>query len=106
MLLDTDRFCYRCGAAQSARPPQPIPRIEPGARETALEDVIHDLESKLAKTVPKEEADSLRTRLQGVQADADRIELLDKISKLETKLAESAPRDEVRRLYVEVEELE
>lgn len=150
-LLDSDRFCDKCGAAQPTRPPEPevhrklprsLPKTEREALKASFEAKIgdleaklvaskkeadtlrvrsRDLESKLAKSIPRREAEAASVKLQGemkqlkeklasslprVEVQAAEAELLDKVTKLEAKLAESVPGDVAERLHVEIEEVE
>jgi len=122
-LLDSDRFCDNCGAAQPMRPPQPesyrqptesVPRTELESLRASLAAKIGDLEAKLAESVPRQEVDTLHIKLRQLEsllavsiprraAKAEADSLRAKIAQLQDSLAGSVPKAE---LEAKVNELE
>ena len=114
-LLDSDRFCDRCGAAQPTRPPQresyrqpteSVPRTELDSLKATLEARIGDLEAKLAVSVPRREVDTLRVKLRQLEsllaasiprreAKAEADSLRARIALLQDNLAELVPKAEL-----------
>ena len=122
-LLDSSRFCDRCGAAQPTRSPQPksyrqptesVPRTELESLRASLVAKIGDLEAKLAESVPRQEVDTLHVKLRQLEsllaasiprreAKAEADSLRAKIAQLQDRLAGSVPKAE---LEAKVNELE
>ena len=114
-LLDPDRFCDRCGAAQPTRSPQPeshrkpaesVPRTELDSLRASLVAKIGDLEAKLSESVPRQETDKLHVRLRQLEsllaesvprreakAEADSLRV--KVAQLQDRLAELVPKAEL-----------
>jgi len=122
-LLDSDRFCDRCGAAQPTRSPHPeshrrpaesVPRTELEFLRASLAAKIGDLEAKLAESVPRQEVDTLHVKLRQLEsllavsiprreAKAEADSLRAKIAQLQDRLVGSVPKAE---LEAKVNELE
>ena len=113
-LLDSDRFCNRCGAAQPTRPPQPgsrkpaesAARTELDSLKATLEARIGDLEAKLSESVPRREVDTLHVKLRQLEsllaasiprreAKAEADSLRARIALLQDNLAELVPKAEL-----------
>jgi len=103
-LLDSDRFCNRCGAAQPTRPPQresyrqpteSVPKTELESLRASLVALtqcsakIDELQGKLSNSIPKTELETIKGELES------------KVVDLEAKLAASIPGSEARELRAE-----
>ena len=121
-LLDSDRFCDRCGAVQPTRSLQPkayrrlaesVPKTEVEFLKATLETRIGVLEAKLAESIPKKEADTLYVRLRKLEsllaesvprreAEAASVKLQGEVEQLKEKLALSLPKVEVQAAKAEL----
>ena len=125
-LLDSSRFCDRCGAAQPTRSSQPEPHLHPDepVPETELDDLtglckscgeeLHgsprfcDRCGAAQPTQSPQPKSHLRTTesVPRTELESLRASLVAKIGDLESKLAESVPRQEVDTLYVKLRQVE
>jgi hypothetical protein len=114
-LLDSDRFCNRCGAAQPTRPPQresyrqpteSVPKTELESLRASLVAKIGNLEAKLSESVPRQEVDTLHVKLRQLEsllaasiprreAKAEADSLRARIALLQDNLAELVPKAEL-----------
>jgi len=118
-LLDSDRFCQRCGTTQPTRPlrPEAYRRVTEPVPKTELEAKIGDLEARLAGSVPKEEAGTLRARLKELESivavsiprreaetelETATRKLRGEIEQLKEKLAAPLPRVKVQTAKAEL----
>lgn len=98
-LLDSDRFCQRCGTAQPTRPPRPEAdrKLAESVPKPELEAKIGDLQTRLAGSVPKEEADTLRARLRELESILA-VSIPSREAKAELETATRKLREEIEQL--------